>query len=86
MSTVDAGPVTELETEISRLMPLALDMIADVVDQPAMSIEDYEAITAVVELQSPVLFLALLRAGAGLAAISELYGDQVRALAPPDGR
>lgn len=86
MSTMDSGPITQLDVEIGKLMPMALDMIGDVVDAPGMSVEDYEAITAVVETQSPVLFLALLRAAAGLAAIVELSGDDVRALAPPDGR
>lgn len=75
------GTITALEAEISQLMPMALDMIATVVDSPGMELEDYEALTAVVETQSPVLFLALLRTAAGLAAIAELSGDDVQALA-----
>lgn len=85
MSTEDTSAIRAVEVQISQLMPTALDMIADVVDQPAMELADYEAITAVVETQSPLLFLALLRCAAGMAAVAGMTGDQTRALAPSDG-
>ena len=85
MSDVDTGPITALEREIGLIMPMALDLVATVVETPAMGPEDYEAVTAVVESQSPVLFLALLRIAAGFAAIADMDPDQVRALTEPDG-
>lgn len=82
MTEAVTGGVAALEAEISLLMPMALDLVGTVVDSPGMDLDDYEALTAVVESQSPVLFLALLRTAAGLAHIAEMTGDAVRALAP----
>lgn len=70
----------DIEAEIGLLMPIALDMIATVVESPGTSVETYDATLTVAEQNPPLLFLAILRAAAGLAAISELTGDDIRSL------
>lgn len=71
-----------METHLSLLMPTALDMIATVVDTPASDLDTYDRLLQVAEANSPALVLAILRCAAGLAAVSDMSGDQVRALAP----
>lgn len=70
----------DLESEIIRLMPTALDIVADVVDQPGTSMESYDAILAVAEANPPLLFLAVVRCAAGFAHTADLAGKDVRAL------
>jgi len=89
MSTPDADTILRgTEAEIGRLMPTALDMIASVVDNPGTSLEVYDGLLAVAEAESPLLLLAIVRAGAGLAHIADLDGRGLRALAkaniPPE--
>lgn len=82
MNTADADTILRgLETEIGRLMPTALDMIASVVDQPGTSLDVYDGLIAVAEAESPLLLLAVIRAGAGMAAIAEMTARDVRSLA-----
>lgn len=70
-----------VERLIGTLMPTALEMIASVVDAPTSTLDDYERLTVIAETQSPVLILALVRTAAGLAAISDMTGNDVRSLA-----
>lgn len=79
---VDA-PETAIEAvqaEVVRLMPVALDLIATVVESPAPSWDVYAGTLEVAEQQSGLLMIAVLRAAAGLAAVLEMTGEQVRAL------
>lgn len=72
--------VADLEREIGRLMPTALDMIATVTDNPGGNWDLYSGLLEVCEAHSSILLLAVLRTAAGLAAIGEMDGKQVRAL------
>lgn len=74
--------LADLEAHISELMPTALDMIGTIVDTPGSDINTYDRLLSVAEMNPPVLVLAILRCAAGLAAVSDMTGDQVRALAP----
>ena len=82
MSVVDTSTAESVQAEVQRLMPTALDMIATVVDAPAFDFEVWSGLMEVAEQNSPLLMIALLRNAAGLAAILDLTGDQVRGLAP----
>lgn len=70
-----------IERLIGTLMPTALDMIATIVDEPAGNLDSYNRLLTVAEAESPVLLLAVLRTAAGLAAIAEMSGADVRSLA-----
>lgn len=70
----------DVEAEIALLMPVALDMIATTVEDPATSLETYDALLTVAENNPPLLFLAILRVAAGLAAVCEMTPEQIRSL------
>lgn len=70
----------DVEAEIGLLMPVALDMVATVVESPGTSMEAYDALLTVAEENPPLLFLAVLRVAAGLAAICEMTAEQIRSL------
>lgn len=72
--------IKDLETEISLVMPTALDIIAEVVADPGMTLERYETFLTLAEANPGTLFLALLRVSAGLAAIADMTPDQIRDL------
>lgn len=85
MTTSDADTILRgLQAEIGRLMPTALDMIGTVVDDPGTSLDVYDGLISVAEAESPLLLLAIVRAAAGLAAIAELTGREVRQLGRAD--
>lgn len=69
---------------IGTLMPTALDMIASVVEDPTSSLDNYDRLLTVAEVNSPVLLLAVLRCAAGLAAIGEVTAADIRALMDAD--
>jgi len=81
MSDEDTGPLAEIESELVRLMPTALDMVATVVDAPASDLDTYDGLLTVAEANSPLLLLAVIRVAAGMTVIAEMSGEQVRALA-----
>lgn len=82
MSTETEAVLSQMEAHISLLMPTALDMIATIVETPGSDLDTYDQLLQVVEAHPPALMLAILRCAAGLAAVSDMSGDQVRALAP----
>lgn len=69
---------------IADTMPVALDMIATMMDEPTPSWETFAGLLEVAEQTTPLLILALVRSAAGLATVAEMTPDQVRALATPD--
>lgn len=77
-----ASMIADFETTIAAIMPTALDIIATIVDQPAMDLDAYERLVDVAAASGPPVVLALARAAAGLAYTLDLSGDAVRALAP----
>lgn len=82
MTVTDAESILRsTEYEIGRLMPTALDMIASIVDKPGTDLDTYRRLSEVAEVGSDLVLFAVLRAAAGLAAIAELTGAEVRALA-----
>lgn len=80
-STAGDSVLADIEASISLVMPTALDVIATVVEAPAGDLTTYDRLLGVAEANPPTLFLALVRCAAGLAAIAEMDGTQVRALA-----
>jgi hypothetical protein len=83
----DASPPTTVEAVqrmIADLMPVALDLVATVVDEPTPSWDSYSGMLEVAEQESPLLLLAVLRSAAGLAAILDMTGEQIRALGKVD--
>ncbi len=87
--TVDSGEtaIEAVQAEVARLLPTALDLVAAVVESPAPSWDVYAGTLEVAEQSSGLLLIAVLRVAAGLAAILDMTGDQVRALdtaTPPE--
>lgn len=76
--------LADFEGTVAEVMPVALDMIATVVEDPATSWERYAALLEVAEQTPPQLMLALTRIAAGLAVIAEMSPAQVRALGEVD--
>lgn len=81
MSTDTTSTLQATEAEIARLLPTALDVIAEIVANPATDWDTYSGTLELADTNSPLLLLAIARAAAGIAAIAELEPDQIRALA-----
>lgn len=78
-----ASTLRQIEHLIGTLMTTAMDMIATVVEDPSSSLENYERLMSVVEAESPVLLLAVLRAAAGLAYVADMSPQEIRLMGSP---
>lgn len=84
MSTEQLSALRATEAAIVDLIPTVCDMVATIVESPAMTWEDYSGFLEAADLQGPLLFVALLRLSAGFAAVCELTPEQVRGFGRPD--